>query len=152
MKRGLRKMTRHAVTEPCHDVQLCSRMRAPALFLLPRSEGPEAVGARNVRDRCAKEQDLRAAAPDCRDKPTAEQRREARIIAGRAGWIAFQKGVRLRECFVGDESDNGAQITVNAAANLPLVFYLYFSAHFVWRRYCRVTWRSGDKLGVEFLL
>jgi hypothetical protein len=37
---------------------------------------------------------------------TCEQRKEARIVAGRTGWIAFQKGARLRECFVGDESDN----------------------------------------------
>ena len=106
---------------------------------------------RDERNRRAAEQDLRAAAPDCDDKPIAEQRRETRIVAGRTGWIAFQKGARLRECFVGDESANGAQITVNKDANVPHVFYLYFSVHFVWRRCCRVTWRSADKVGVEFL-
>jgi hypothetical protein len=102
-------------------------------------------------DRRTLEQDLQAAAPGRHDKRTAEQRREARIAAGRIGWVAFQKGARLRECFVRDESDSGAQITINETANLPHVFYLYFSAHFVWRRYCQVIWRSGGRVGVEFL-
>jgi hypothetical protein len=53
---------------------------------------------------------------------------------------------------VGDESDNGAQLFVDDAATLPDTFYLYFSAHFGWRRHCRLVWRQGDKIGVEFLL
>jgi hypothetical protein len=47
-------------------------------------------------DRRTVAQDLRAAAPDRHDKRTAERRREARIAAGRIGWVAFQKGSRLR--------------------------------------------------------
>jgi hypothetical protein len=57
-------------------------------------------------------------------KEAAEQRKKGRTVAGRTGWIAFQKGARLRECFVGDESDNGAQLSVDGVANLPEVFYL----------------------------
>jgi hypothetical protein len=101
-------------------------------------------------DRRTVAQDLRAAAPDRHDKRTAERRREARIAAGRIGWVAFQKGSRLRECFVRDESGGGAQITIDETANLPHAFYLHFSAHFVWRRYCQVIWRSGGTVGVEF--
>jgi hypothetical protein len=102
--------------------------------------------------RCVAERDVRSAAPDPNSKVVAERRKEARMIAGRNGWIAFRKGARLRECFVGDEGANGAQLTVNGAVNLPECFYLYFSSYFMWRRYCRVIWRSGDKVGVVFLL
>ena len=104
------------------------------------------------RSRRVVEHDLRSAAPGPNSKVVAEQRKEARMVAGRNGWIAFRKGARLRECFVGNEGDNGAQLTIDGAVNLPDVFYLYFSSYFMWRRYCRVVWRSGDKVGVVFLL
>jgi hypothetical protein len=86
--------------------------------------------ALDVHDGRAAEPGRRAQAPDCNDKPTAERRREPRIVAGRTGWIAFRKGARLRECVVGDESDSGAQLTVSGVGNLPHVFYSYFSSHF----------------------
>jgi hypothetical protein len=110
------------------------------------------MGTPNVRNRRVGKLRRRAAALGRNERPSAERRRAPRILAGRTGWIAFRKGARLRECFVGDESDSGAQLTVIEAGNLPHVFYLYFSAHFAWRRYCRMTWRSGDKVGIEFLL
>ena len=72
------------------------------------------------------------------------------MVAGRTGWIALQKKATLRGCFVDNESHNGAQLVLDWAADLPDFFYLYFSAHFSWRHYCRVAWRSGDKIGIEF--
>jgi len=109
------------------------------------------MGVRHARVGHAGQQNLRVAVRSRNSKEAAEQRKKGRTVAGRTGWIAFQKGARLRECFVGDESDNGARLSVDGVANLPEVFYLYFSAHFMWRRCCRVAWRSGDKVGVEFI-
>jgi hypothetical protein len=82
-------------------------------------------------------------------KPGAEQRKGERMVAGRTGWIAFQKMATLRKCFVDNESHNGAQLVLDWAVDLPDFFYLYFSSHFLWRRYCRVAWRYGDKVGIE---
>jgi hypothetical protein len=78
-------------------------------------------------------------------------RKELRTRANRAGWIAVKKGAQLQGCFVWDESDHGAKLTVDNPADLPDTFYLYFSTHFGSRRHCRVAWRSGNQVGVEFL-
>ena len=78
-------------------------------------------------------------------------RKEPRTRANRAGWIAVKKGAQLQGCFVWDESDHGAKLTVDNPADLPDTFYLYFSTHFGSRRHCRVAWRSGNQVGVEFL-
>src|SRR6202035_3027164 len=39
-------------------------------------------------------------------------RKEPRTRANRAGWIAVKKGAQLQGCFVWDESDHGAKLTV----------------------------------------
>jgi hypothetical protein len=79
------------------------------------------------------------------------RRKEPRRTANRAGWIALKQGAQLQGCFVWNESDHGAKLTVDNPADLPDTFYLYFSTHFGSRRYCRVAWRSGNQVGVEFL-
>ena len=91
--------------------------RAAALVLSPRSGGVRAMGIRHARGGHAGQQNLRAAVPGRNSKGAAEQRKKGRTVAGRTGWIAFQKGARLRECFVGDESDNGAQLSIDGVAN-----------------------------------
>jgi hypothetical protein len=53
---------------------------------------------------------------------------------------------------VWDDSLHGAKLTVDNPADLPDTFYLYFSTRFDSRRHCRVAWRSGNQVGVEFLL
>jgi len=50
-------------------------------------------------DRLTVEQDLRAAAPGRHDKRTAERRGDARIAAGRIGWVAFQKKSKVARVF-----------------------------------------------------
>ena len=104
------------------------------------------------RSEGAAERDLRAAAPDRHGRSDAEQRKDERMVAGRTGWIALQKMGTLRKCLVDNESHSGARIALDGADDLPDFFYLYFSAHFRWRRGCRVAWRSGDRAGVEFYL
>jgi hypothetical protein len=90
--------------------------------------------------------------PDSSTEADLGLRKEPRMRANRAGWIALKKGAQLQGCFVWDESDNGAKLTVDNPADLPDTFYLYFSTHFGSRRHCRVAWRSGNQVGVEFLL
>ena len=91
-------------------------------------------------------------APDSSTEAELGLRKEPRMRANRAGWIALKKGAQLQGCFVWDESDGGAKLTVDNPAELPDTFYLYFSTHFGSRRHCRVAWRSGNQVGVEFLL
>jgi hypothetical protein len=79
------------------------------------------------------------------------RRKEPRMTVNRAGWIALKAGSQLQLCFVWNESDHGVKLTVDNPADLPDTFYLYFSTHFGSRRHCRVTWRSGNQVGVEFL-
>ena len=81
-----------------------------------------------------------------------ELRKEPRMGANRAGWIAVKKGAQLQACFVWDEFIHGAKLTVDNPTDLPDTFYLYFSTRFDSRRHCRVAWRSGNQVGVEFLL
>jgi hypothetical protein len=89
--------------------------------------------------------------PDPSAEAGSELRRDPRIKANRAGWIAVKKGGQLQGCFVWDESIRGAKLTVDSPAALPDTFYLYFSTRFDSRRHCRVAWRSGNQVGVEFL-
>ena len=102
---------------------------------------PGQKGASMVRDQ--------SSGPD--DEPGSELRKEPRKKADRAGWIALRKGAQLQGCFVWDESDRGAKLTIDNPSDLPDTFYLYFSTHFESRRHCRVAWRSGNQVGVEFL-
>jgi hypothetical protein len=79
------------------------------------------------------------------------RRKEPRVTANRAGWIALKMGSPLQVCFVWNVSDHGVKLTVDNAADLPDTFYLYLSTHFHSRHHCRVMWRSGNQVGVELL-
>jgi hypothetical protein len=118
--------------------------------LLPL-EGASAVG---IMYGCGEREARRNLTPAAADRvgwPANERRKEGRRAAVRAAWIALQKGGELQECFMWNESPRGAKLTVDRPADLPDTFYLYFSIQFGWRRHCQVIWRSGDKVGVEFL-
>jgi hypothetical protein len=89
--------------------------------------------------------------PDPLAETGLELRKDPRMKANRAGWIALKRGGQLQGCFVWDRSDRGAKLTVDSPAALPDTFYLYFSTLFDSRKHCRVAWRSGNQVGVEFL-
>jgi hypothetical protein len=55
------------------------------------------MGVRHARVGHAGQQNLRVAVRSRNSKEAAEQRKKGRTVAGRTGWIAFQKGARLRE-------------------------------------------------------
>lgn len=85
------------------------------------------------------------------DRSLDELRKEPRAVVHRPGWIALAKGMKLLECTVWDESENGARLVFHGAAQIPDEFYLYLSLDFTSRRHCRVAWRSDKQVGVKFL-
>ena len=52
-------------------------------------------------------------------------------------------------CWLADISQTGARLAVASSANLPDEFTLALSAEM--RRRCRVVWRTGQALGVQFV-
>jgi hypothetical protein len=106
------------------------------------------MGVRHARVGHAGQQNLRVAVRSRNSKEAAEQRKKGRTVAGRTGWIAFQKGARLREVLWAMNliMEHNSQSTGSPIYPRSSTF-----AHFMWRRCCRVAWRSGDQVGVEFI-
>lgn len=59
-------------------------------------------------------------------------------------------GVQL-PCVLWDISDAGARIAAARASALPDVFGLFLTKDGKSRRFCRVAWRRGGQLGVQFV-
>jgi len=59
-------------------------------------------------------------------------------------------GARL-PCVLWDISDAGARIAAARAGVLPDVFGLFLTKDGKSRRFCRVAWRRGGQLGVQFV-
>jgi hypothetical protein len=83
--------------------------------------------------------------------PQSDPRKAARTVARRIGWFTRAKGEQIRECVVWDESDTGMRLMVNAPDEIPETFYVYPTLDSASRRHCRVIWRTGRQIGVEFL-
>ena len=56
----------------------------------------------------------------------------------------------LRSCSISDISESGARIVLESDYELPDHFVLLLSARGSPRRNCRVVWRAGLIVGVEF--
>jgi hypothetical protein len=56
----------------------------------------------------------------------------------------------LMPCAIADISETGARIMLKSDAELPEVFYLLLTPTGEARRRCRVVWRTGTTVGVEF--
>jgi hypothetical protein len=63
----------------------------------------------------------------------------------------FGRGARLATCVVVDLSESGAKLKVLATQNIPDEFSLLIGGHSEVKRRCRVVWRSGSTIGVQFL-
>lgn len=74
-----------------------------------------------------------------------------RALVRRCGWYVGSIGAQLRECAVWDESETGARLIVDTPEAIPDIFHIYMTLDFSSRRRCRVVWRSGTQIGVEFL-
>ena len=72
-------------------------------------------------------------------------RRQLRYTA----WVSLGPK-RLQGCVVADISDSGARLVVENSKAFPNNFVLLLSATGKPKRKCRVVWRNGTQLGVEF--
>jgi hypothetical protein len=79
-----------------------------------------------------------------------EQRKAKRTPRRQAAWIVLEGGAQVA-CVLWDISDAGARIAAARAAALPDVFGLFLSKDGKSRRFCRVAWRRGGQLGVQFV-
>jgi len=80
--------------------------------------------------------------------------REKRIAKRRsvryAAWLMQPDGA-LVQCMFSDISETGARIAMQDPAQAPETFVLALSANGAVRRFCRVMWRNGDEIGVQFI-
>jgi hypothetical protein len=80
---------------------------------------------------------------------SAERRRFSRRRALKGGEIAFNLGHSVIDCTIREFSDGGARLVVENTVGIPNEFALAFQDGRPARR-CRVVWRKGQALGVEF--
>src|SRR5262249_17296207 len=83
--------------------------------------------------------------------PPAEKRRSLRRAINYPAYIDLGDGSPFQECALSDASQEGAQLTVSEPDALPERFILALSADGAALRKCKVVWRTGNQIGVEFL-
>lgn len=66
-------------------------------------------------------------------------------------WLTLDGGFAKRDCTVIDLSTTGACIKVKDAASVPGVISVAFSKDVRKLTRCRLVWRKGSMIGVEFL-
>ncbi len=81
----------------------------------------------------------------------AELRKHRRQPLHYPAVIYLGRGEPPRKCMLSDVSNGGARITLGAPSELPDEFVLVLSGRGHTRRNCRVAWREGTILGVEFV-
>ena len=79
---------------------------------------------------------------ELRKKPRRQFHYGARILTDKKG--------PPRACAIADISESGARIVLEADAELPARFMLLLTAKGEARRKCRVVWRDGLTVGLEF--
>lgn len=78
------------------------------------------------------------------------RRKSLRRHFGYPGQIHFEDGAPLRACTIVDMSETGAQLDVPGDDAVPGEFSLLIGGNSHVRRHCRVVWRSGHRIGVQF--
>ena len=81
-------------------------------------------------------------AAELRKKPRRQFSYRARILASESGPAS--------NCAIADISQTGARIVLERDEDLPKKFILLLSDRGDARRVCRLVWRHGLTLGVEF--
>jgi hypothetical protein len=76
-----------------------------------------------------------------------ERRRARRIHVFKSAKVAFNG--MLRDCVVRDISSLGVRLAFVSTAYVPDHFSLTFDSARTMRK-CRVAWRNGTEIGVEF--
>ena len=65
--------------------------------------------------------------------------------------ILEENGAMMCHCKMADVSEGGAKLMVDEPSAIPECFVLVLSYGARTRRKCKVRWRSGSSIGVEFL-
>ena len=82
---------------------------------------------------------------------TVNRRKKPRKSVNRLTVVARDSdGALIASCLVRDVSERGARIGVKAEA-LPDQFILQLTRNGKVLRCCRVVWRKGDEVGVEYI-
>ena len=80
----------------------------------------------------------------------AELRKKPRRPFHYAAKILVDGTTPPQKCTIADVSQTGARIVLEADNELPDRFVLVFARDGTPRRRCRVVWRNGTTVGVEF--
>jgi PilZ domain len=78
----------------------------------------------------------------------ADQRRTPRRRTLKGGIILFDPAGAI-DCVIRNMSESGAALEVESYAGIPDSFRLLSKLERI-KRECRVSWRSGKKIGVRF--
>jgi hypothetical protein len=81
----------------------------------------------------------------------SEKRRHQRHTINRVAKFETESGALPRECVIIDISEGGARLFAEGV-DLPDQFCLLIFGEKVVRRECRVIWRLGGELGVNFVV
>jgi hypothetical protein len=76
--------------------------------------------------------------------------REARELTDQAAWVGIEGGFAARRCTVLDMSTGGVRLRVDDPEFVQPNFRLKKSPSDGGRS-CRIAWRNGKEIGVEFL-
>ena len=79
---------------------------------------------------------------------TVEARRAPRLRTLKGGSIIFGWAA-LIDCTVRNISETGAALDIESPAGIPDEFTLVIKPEIL-KRKCRVAWRSGKRIGVQF--
>jgi hypothetical protein len=80
----------------------------------------------------------------------ADLRKNRRQHLRYPAWIVLGPEQPQHKCMLSDVSNTGARIMTEGGLEPPPEFVLFLSAEGKTRRNCRVVWRDGASLGVEF--
>ncbi len=80
----------------------------------------------------------------------SEKRKTKRQAIQRRVWIDLGNGAPLIECALGNMSDTGAKLVLPNRRPLPSQFVLCLASDGRVARKCRIAWKEGDTIGVEF--
>jgi hypothetical protein len=81
----------------------------------------------------------------------ARKKRDTRKSVRQPAWITLDGGFATRPCTVIDLSATGARIETEDSREAAAGFRLAFSRDARSGRQCKVVWRRGRTLGVEFI-
>ena len=78
------------------------------------------------------------------------RRKSLRRHFGYPSQLHFGEGAPPQVCVIVDMSESGAQLQVPADVAVPGEFSLLIGGNSHVRRHCKLVWRSGNRMGVEF--